>query len=38
MAAYAIHFNLSVVHNDIDFDRIATNLSTQEGVLRIWSE
>ncbi|MGA0555310.1 PIN domain-containing protein [Larkinella sp. VNQ87] len=36
IAAYAIHFNLKLVHNDIDFDRIVTHLPVPEGVLRVW--
>ncbi|GAB3337345.1 hypothetical protein GCM10027299_48350 [Larkinella ripae] len=38
IAAYALHFNLKMVHNDIDFERIATNLPLQEGTLQIWSD
>ncbi|GAB3921062.1 type II toxin-antitoxin system VapC family toxin [Larkinella terrae] len=38
IAAYAIQFNLKVVHSDVDFDRIAQYSLDQDGILQIWSE
>jgi predicted nucleic acid-binding protein len=34
IAAFAIQFDLQVVHNDIDFDHIAANLPVETGILR----
>ena len=36
IAAYALQFDLQVVHNDVDFDHIAANLPVGSGVLRIY--
>ncbi|GAB3902621.1 type II toxin-antitoxin system toxin ribonuclease VapC11 [Larkinella knui] len=38
IAAYAMQFNLRVVHNDVDFDRIATNIPVSEGTFQVWSQ
>ncbi|MBN8823095.1 MULTISPECIES: PIN domain nuclease [unclassified Spirosoma] len=37
IAVYALRFNLRVVHNDVDFDRIASHLPISEGILRLYS-